>query len=326
MSSHVAGVSAVPIQHEVKMSNPLSVRPPLRIETVESERLILTPLDVDADAVDLHAMKSDPEVFVFGGTSPSTRIETTRRRLQKELRNNGNTTWVIRLRDDPRALGTIGVFGDQGTTIRGIGWSLRRSHWGLGITSEAALLAVPYLLAQPGVDGLEAWVDSRNTRSLGVARRAGMDERGRLPRTSRDGVGQTIVMARAASPEDPYVFGITTTLQVRDVPAMVTFFETALRLHLAWSVGEPATLARLAIAPWSGSPGFHLRHSTSPDPVVELSIEVGVPVETVLGRVEAAGLDAVAMPETTPWHRREFSFRLPDGHIIHISGPVPPAS
>src|ERR1700722_18620490 len=156
---------------------------------LSTARLVLRPLDPTLDAPDLFEMDADPLVhqFVYG-SSPSRSIKQLARRLVNDLDQNGGMTWSLRLRDDPTALGTIGIFADQGTTIRGLGWSLRRSHWSQGLMSEAASEVVPFLLAQPGVDGLEAWADSRNIGSLKVAARAGLTERARLPRSYDDHV------------------------------------------------------------------------------------------------------------------------------------------
>lgn len=176
------------------------------VEHLQTQRLRLTPLDPDADAPALHAMLADPEVHRYDtDATPARSVAETARRLLQQVTANDGASWAIRLGEGP-AIGTIGVFADQGTTIRGIGWSLARAHWRQGITSEAARTVVPYLLDQDGVDGLEAWVDSANVASLGVARAAGLAEVARLPRVYPERVAQTVVMARAAVSVDPAVF------------------------------------------------------------------------------------------------------------------------
>ena len=230
-------------------------RPPLVIDPLRTERLELTPLDPRADAPALHAMLSDPLVHLYDiDAAGSTSIDETESRLRRQVVANGGVTWAIRLRGC-EAIGTIGIFADQGTTIRGVGWSLIPSYWGDGIMSEAARAAIPFLLTQDGVDGLEAWVDSRNIASLGVARAAGMTERGRLPRVYDDHVAQTIVMARAAVREDPEVFGVFTTLHVSDLAETVRLLRSVLHLHVAWSVPQPGLLGRRAVGRQPGLPG-----------------------------------------------------------------------
>jgi RimJ/RimL family protein N-acetyltransferase/catechol 2,3-dioxygenase-like lactoylglutathione lyase family enzyme len=283
-------------------------------------------LDPTLDATDLFEMDADPLVhrYVYG-SKPSHSIEQLRRRLAAELDQNGGMTWALRLRDDPTVLGTIGIFADQGTTIRGLGWSLRRSHWGQGLMSEAASAVVPFLLAQPGVDGLEAWADSGNIGSLKVAVRAGLAERARLPRSYDDRVGQTVVMAVAAEPVDPSVFSITAALEVRDVERTARLLCEVFGMHIAWMYGEPVAVGEVAVAPWSGSAGIQLRRREGDISPTEVTFEVGVWVDDIHARVTAAGLQVVEPPEDRPWGRRDFTFALPEGHRIGVSGATTPA-
>lgn len=299
-------------------------RPPLRIVPLNTDRLVLTPLDPSADAPALHGMLGDPAVHRYDtDAGPSASVAETEQRLRLQTEANGHTTWAIRF-PGSAAIGTIGVFADQGTTIRGVGWSLARSHWGQGITSEAARAAIPYLLAQAGVDGVEAWVDSRNVASLGVARAAGMAEQGRLPRVYDDHVAQTVVLGRAAVETDPEVFGAVATLQVENLRDTVRTLQAVLRLYVAWSVSDPPVLVGLAVAPWSGSPGFRVEQKSGSVTPTSLSFDIGVAVDVVHERVLREGLEVVEAPTDTPWYRREMAFRLPEGHLITLSGPMLP--
>lgn len=301
----------------------MSSRPALRIEPLTTARLDLTPLDPARDAAALHVMLSDPETHRYDTDArASASVEETEGRLRLQVVANGGSTWAIRLRGGA-PIGTIGVFADQGTTIRGVGWSLAASHWRHGITGEAARAAVPYLLAQDGVEGLEAWIDSRNVASLGVARAAGMSLGGRLPRDG-GGVAQTLVMVRAARRDDPEVLSSFTTLGVRDLRAAIESLRSVLRLHVAWALPDPPRIAFLAFEPWSGSPGLQLTRVDGAIVPQELSVEVAVAVDEVRARVVRAGLTVVDEPAEQPWFRREMSFRTADGHLIRVSGPSTP--
>ena len=143
----------------------MTTRPPLDIETLRTTRLTLTPLDAAADATDLHPMLADPEVHRYDTDAEASAVRRRRPRVDWPVSWSRTAAPPGRSGSaEGRAIGTIGVFADQGTTIRGVGWSLARAFWREGITSEAARGVVPYLLAQPGVDGLEAWVDSGTWR------------------------------------------------------------------------------------------------------------------------------------------------------------------
>ena len=242
-----------------------------------------------------------------------------------ELTLEGFRTGVLRLRPDERALGVVGVFSDQGTPIRGMSWYLRRDHWGRGLMSEAVVAVVEYLLTLRHIDGVEAWIDSRNTRSIGVARRARLDLVGRLPRMYDGETAQSLVMARAAQPTDPLVIGIRPVLLVSDVVSVVELLVNVLGLHLRFQFGESdIEFARLGTTRWSDSNAVDLHRSAGEVQAVHLALEVGVPVDSLHDAVAAAGCAIAAAPADMPWSRREFGFRLADGHLVTVSGPTGP--
>jgi hypothetical protein len=216
-------------------------------------------------------------------------------------------------------IGLIGVFSDQGTPIRGLSWYLRHDHWGRGLMSEAALMVVDHLLTLPGIDGIEAWIDSRNTRSIGVARGARLDLVGRLPRVTEHQTAQWVVMARAARPSDPVVIGIRPTLLVHDVAKTAELLVEVLGLRVAFQVG--LDFARLCPTPWNAGPVIELRLTAEEAQPVPLEIDVGVAVDPIHEAVLTAGLKVSAPPANTPWCRREFTFQLAEGHLLTVSGP-----
>ncbi|WP_161606220.1 GNAT family N-acetyltransferase [Microlunatus speluncae] len=293
--------------------------------TMTTERLELVPLDPDRDAESLHAMYGDPDHYSFGPEEPTVDVAATHARLTEELAGNGGWTWVLRLRPDTRALGTIGLFFDQGTSIRGLSWGLRRDHWGRGLMGEAAPVVVDHLLAQPGIDGVEAWIDTRNTRSLGVARRARLDEKARLARVYADHTAQQVVMARAAQPSDGTVLATRPSLPVRDVPETCRLLIKVLGLNLSFEYGDPPTFARLGVGPWSGSPGIDVRDADDGEIAsVTVTVDIGIPTDVMHDRAVAAGLKILSSPVDQPWHTREFVFCLGEGHRVRVIGPTRP--
>lgn len=295
------------------------------MRTLRTARLDLVPLDPDRDAESLHAMHGDPEVHPYGSDEPTVDVAATHARLVEELRANGGWTWVLRRRPGTEALGTIGLFSDQGTSIRGLSWSISRSHWGQGLMGEAAPVVVDHLLAQPGIDGVEAWIDTRNTRSLGVARRARLDERARLSRVYPDHTAQQVVMARAAEPLDNAVLAVRPSLPVCDVRGTCRLLVDILGLCLQFEHGEPPTFARLAVGPWSGTPGLDVTSAAGSDIVATtMSVDIGDSTDVVHERALAAGLTVLSSPKDQPWQTREFLFVLPEGHQVRVIGPMRP--
>lgn len=283
-------------------------------------------MDVERDLADLHEMYSDPEWAASGYVDASRDLDDTRAQLAQEFGDNGGLTWSIRLRPGHIVIGVIGVFSDQGSPIRGMSWYLRRDHWGRGLMSEAARTTLGYLLDQPTISGVEAWIDSRNHRSIGVARRAGLDLVGRLPRVYDHETAQSLVMARAAEPSDPAVMGVRPTLLVRDVASTVGLLVDVLGLELRFQYGEPAPeFARLGLTRWSDGNGIDVRrHTGSPLPVAVVSFDLGEPVDSRYDAARVAGLVALDAPSDMPWARRECTVQLPEGHGLLLSGPLRP--
>ncbi len=293
------------------------------VPDLRTARLDLIGLDPARDAESLHRMHGSPELGEFGGDRTGS-VEETRALLKRTLTENGGWTWVLRLRPVTDAIGTIGIFGDQGIPVRGLSWSLDPAFWGRGLMSEAAPAAVAHLLGPAGITGVEAWIDADNIRSLGVARRARLIERGRLPRTYDDRIGQSIVMARAAAEEaEPDVTEISAALPVRDVPATITLLQQIFGLQIAYAVGDPPVAAKLSLRQWSGSPGVLLRAVTDPSPC-SVSMAVVVSTDEVITRADSLGLAVLEQPADTPWFRRVAAFALPDGHRVDVVGPIRP--
>ncbi len=288
------------------------------MQTLKTERLALVPLDPARDAEDLHAMLSDPKVQRYAAEGPTKDVAETQAQLEKDLKGNGGLTWAIRLEGTEQAIGTAGVFYDQGTTIRGLSWYLRRDHWGRGITSEAARAVVDHLLEQPGIDGVEAWIDTRNVASIGVARRAGLDEVSRMPRVYADHIAQQVVMARAVEPRDPEVLAVRPMLSVRDSKATARALCEVLGLRVEF---EHGTYLRLAARPWVASVGLDLVEEDKAFATVIVGI--GFSVDECYQRANDQGIETEAPPEDMPWYRREFTMVV-DGNFIRVSGPTRP--
>ena len=293
------------------------------MKTLRTRRLDLAPYDQARDLGALHAMFADPEWARAGYSTASRGEHESLDRLQREFGDNGGWTWVLRLRPDETAVGVIGVFSDQGTPIRGMSWYLRRDHWGSGLMSEAARAVVDHLLSQPGIAGVEAWIDSRNTRSIGVARHAGLDLVGRLPRTQNGEIAQSVIMARAAAPSDPTTFAIRPRLCVRDVAGTVALLRALLGLHIHFQLGDPEPeFASLGFTPWNGASGLDVQRTTGDIAPTSVTFEVGVLVDPLYATAVSAGLVDSTPPTNTPWHRRTFTLVLPEGHQLTISGPL----
>jgi RimJ/RimL family protein N-acetyltransferase len=294
---------------------------------LQTARLELLPLNIDRDADDLHAMLADPQLNEVGPTEPTRTVAQTREELARQVDRSGRT-WVLRLRSEGKALGTIGLFAGQDPPICGLSWALRRDYWGRGLMGEAAPVVVEHLLGQPDIDGLEAWIDSRNRRSLGVARRAELSESARLPRVYDNGeIAQSIVMTRAARSADPDVLAVRARLYVADVTRTAHELVTVLGLHVSFVYPDPPAtprIARLGVGPWSGSPGIDvLAAGDAGVTPAEVYLDVGVHTDLIAVRARQTGVRiAVPVADQPGFGRRTCTLELTDGHRIVVAGPL----
>lgn len=288
---------------------------------LKTARLDLVAFDLERDLGALHAMFSDPAWARGGYMAATGSVEQSRERLTQEFGDNGGWTWVLRVRPDEDAAGLIGVFSDQGSSIRGISWYLRRERWGAGLMTEAARVVVDHLLRQPSITGIEAWIDSRNLRSIAVARHAGLDLVGRLPRTHYGEIAQSVVMARAAEPTDPVTFGVAPVLFVNDVPGTARLLCELLGVQVRFEFDD---FVQLGFTEWNGQSGLEIRRASGGVSPATVTVDVGVLVDPIHDAARAAGLVDSTPPEDTPWYRRIFTLVLPEGHRLTVSGPVRP--
>jgi RimJ/RimL family protein N-acetyltransferase/catechol 2,3-dioxygenase-like lactoylglutathione lyase family enzyme len=291
---------------------------------LRTSRLDLVGMDLDRDLDALHAVFGDPRIDPFGTDDVSPDRAATRARLAREFGPHPQWVWVLRVRPDVLAAGVVGVFADQGSDVRGVSWYLSPALWGRGLMGEAARAVVDHLVTQPGVAAVEAWIDTRNVRSLGVARRVRLDERARLPRVYRDHVAQQVVMGRREPARDDDVLAVRANLPVRDVGRTVEVLSRVLGLHVAFVDGDPATFARLTVTPFAGSAGIDVVRAPGEVMATAVTVDVGVPADEVHRRAVDAGLAVPRPPQDTPWTRRVLTFLLPDGHAVTVHGPMRP--
>lgn len=188
--------------------------------------------------------------------------------------------------------------------------------------SEAAKAVIDQLLRQPTITGVEAWIDSRNLRSIGVARNAGLDLAGRVMRVYHDHEIQSVVMARAAEPRDPMIIGVRPTLLVRDIDRTLDLLVGILGMHVRFRIGNE--LVRVGLTEWTNGNGIDLRPGHGGKSSV--GIDLGVAVDPIYRAVVADGWQVGGPPQDMPWFRREFMVTLPEGHELKISGSLRPKS
>ncbi|MFF2063722.1 GNAT family N-acetyltransferase [Streptomyces sp. NPDC058200] len=134
----------------------------------------------DEDALAWHRAFDDPDVMEFhGGASAELSVyEELTARQRRHDAERGFCLWTM-LDEHHEVIGFTGAqpwphesFGPVGEIE--IGWRLGRAHWGRGYATAAARATLERVRAA-GVGRVVAMVNSRNTRSVAVTRRLGME-------------------------------------------------------------------------------------------------------------------------------------------------------
>lgn len=153
-------------------------QPPERIET---DRLVLR-LPTLADAPAMFAnYASDPNVTKYLTWAPHPTVAETERVLAMliDMWDTGRAhPWAITIDDE--IVGMIEARIEPPKVE--LGWVLSRSLWGQGLMAEAGTPVMAWLLAQPEIWRVEAYVDVDNPGSSRVMEKIGMSLDGRLNR------------------------------------------------------------------------------------------------------------------------------------------------
>ena len=289
-------------------------------------RLELLPLDAERDARALHAIRGDRRIWSTMGDSQPPAADERADDLATRMAANGGWGWTIRAAAGQQIIGSVSLFpGDE--VSRSLTWYLHPGHWGNGLASEAVSAVVDHLLGTAGFARLEAWIDHTNRRSIGVARNAGMTERGRMAYYSavQARIVHNVVMGRAAGDPDPALLALRPHLVVRDVEHVTRLLVEGLAMHLdARTPGTDSEEKRVAISAFTGAPAIAIRPASAgesiPPAVVEL--DVGDKVDEHAARCRALGM-RVAPPTKVQWYRC-YDVDIGDGHRIRLRGSTYP--
>lgn len=150
---------------------------------IETERLLLRPIEPTADVAALHAYQSLPEVCRYVPFEPRTREE-----IAERLRDPERVLWAlfepgqaldlaIVLKESGELIGDILLFWRDATNAE-IGYAVHPAHQGRGYATEAAR-AMLALAFDPPPSGMAlhrvtARIDQRNSASAAVLARLGM--------------------------------------------------------------------------------------------------------------------------------------------------------
>lgn len=292
------------------------------VEQLDTARLKLVPLNPDEHAEPLHAVYGNPAVMSWWTRPAIGAVAETRRLLAEENGQPGAMLWAIQRAGSSEYIGVAGVLG--ATAVPGLTWILAEQAWGRGFATEAVTAILEYAFENTGLERVEAWVESTNTQSIAVCRKAGLTERGRLAQRydHLDQPHEMIVFGRSKERDPASMVHLEPLLSVEDVEATAELLRSALAARVVFTVGEPAEMAGMVFGPWTTGPSVRLVRKPRQD---------CAPVEFVLDAVSGSAdlhhaatesrAKEIEPPVRQPWGRTEFAFRLSEGHRIVVSTP-----
>ncbi|NJN16808.1 MAG: GNAT family N-acetyltransferase [Oscillochloris sp.] len=303
--------------------------------TFTTDRLIARPLRV-RDAPELFAIYSDPEAMRFMPDVVHNDVIDTERMLVADLACSGAIHWAICRRDDERLIGQMNYLGQ--TRVPGFGYILSREYWGRGFMVEAVRPALDYGFRQLGMQQIELWIDTQNTRSQRVAEKLGFQVRGsiqqRYPHRSEAHTMQVFGLwadewdatLQAPLSGGPFFFRLEPVLLVPDLLAALDYFCARMGFHEVFRYGEPPVHAAVSSSPWSGG-GITIQLSQGdPDgerkPAAYLYLFTDSRLDQIYAGYREAGVEIVQEPKTMPWGMREFAVQVPGGHELRFGGPA----
>jgi RimJ/RimL family protein N-acetyltransferase len=153
------------------------------LDSITTDRLAIVPLAA-GDADEMVDVLGDPAFYAFIGGDPPT-LEELRGRYRRQVVGHSADgveewrNWILRLRDDGRAIGTV-----QATIVRAgreaaIAWVIGVPWQGRGYAGEAAAALVRWLDGR-GVTSITANIHPDHAASAAVAARAGLEPTGEL--------------------------------------------------------------------------------------------------------------------------------------------------
>lgn len=144
---------------------------------LRTDRLLLRPWR-ESDLEPWAAMNTDPEVREhLGGLLTREQSDAAVALMQAEFDQRGFGWWALEARETGEFIGRAGldeVGDDMPFSGVDIGWRLKRSAWGHGFATEAALACLAFGFGALGLPEVIATTTVGNLRSQAVMRRIGM--------------------------------------------------------------------------------------------------------------------------------------------------------
>jgi [ribosomal protein S5]-alanine N-acetyltransferase len=154
----------------------------LDIPEMETERLRLRKV-TQADADDMFAYASDPEVARLSTWEPHRDLADTRATIERMLgwyADGYGGPWGLELKETRHLIGTCGFAVVPEHYRAELGYAIGRDWWNRGLMSEAVQAAIDYGFGELGLNRIEARCMPENIPSSRVMEKCGMSWEGTL--------------------------------------------------------------------------------------------------------------------------------------------------
>jgi len=161
--------------------------PPRSPPSLLTTRLALEPLE-PRHAGALWDVMADREIYRYQNGVPFASQEALRIRLERKWQGPADArerwwNWAIFLRPerDTRSLGTVEISLVDGGSRALLAYALGSDSWGRGYAFEAATAALAHVRVAMQLPSIDAYIDTRNARSIALAERLGFARLALLP-------------------------------------------------------------------------------------------------------------------------------------------------
>lgn len=154
---------------------------------LETERLLLRPFE-SSDAEAMFAMDSNPNVHLYLGENPVTKIEQVHqyiKSIQNQYAENGIGRFIMELKDTNEIIGWAGLKfiteEENGhSNFYDLGYRLREEFWGKGFAHEAAVKWLDYAFTTMKIPTIYASAHIDNIGSNKILKKIGLQEKGQF--------------------------------------------------------------------------------------------------------------------------------------------------
>lgn len=281
-------------------------------------------------AEDLFELFKDPESMRFMPTEPHKRVEQTREALAKTLEEEGTHHFSAFDKATNELIG-FGHFLGQ-TKPQGLGYFVKREHWGKGFATEICTVMVRHGFETLGFETLELWIDERNTASQRVASKPGFRFKGRIPQKYAHRSDNHVMLTFGLSKDEwlskpseirPEAYSLQPVLMVHSVAESLRFYTEKLGFKVDFVYGDPPEHAAVSMKRWTGT-GAVLQLTQVPGSR-ELSVSsylyilMNSQLDAYFETLRKQNVRALKGPTSHPYGMREFVIKDNSGHVLEFA-------